>query len=206
MPAPTTIYFAQIAPGTWNDWVRVVNISRERAKILALARNQHGATTWSDEKETAPFEAWHPPVQGKADARGEVSLEVRSDKPIAGERHCHNGSQVLDFPGASMENRTVSTHLVFPELSSGASDWMKIFNVGEVDAQIAVVLRDTHGRIRKQLSGKARRHGWWTITDANLGQVSGTLEIMSTQPVVAERHMHYRGGQTAIGQLGIAIN
>ena len=206
MPAPTTIYFAQIAAGAWNDWVRVVNISRERAKILALSRNQHGATVWSDEKEVGPFEAWHPPVEKKADARGDVSLEVRSDKPIAGERHCRHDSQVLDFPGASRENRTVSTHLIFPELSADASDWIRMLNIGEAEAQIAVVLRDTYGRVRKQLAGKANPYGWWTVTDANLGQVSGTLEIMSTQPIVAERHMHYQGGQTAVGQLGIAID
>ncbi|MBC8231919.1 hypothetical protein H8E77_20400 [bacterium] len=206
MPAPTTIYFAQIAAGSWGDWVRIVNISQERSKILALARNQYGATVWSSEADANPFEAWHPPVEGKADVRGDISLEIRSDKPIAGERHCHNGNQVLDFPGASMENRTVSTRLIFPELSAGAADWVRIFNVGANEAQVALVLRDINGRIHRQLAGNIQPYGWWTVTDANLGQMSGTLEIMSTQPVVAERHMHYQGGQTAVGQLGIAID
>ena len=58
----------------------------------------------------------------------------------------------------------------------------------------------------RQLAGRARRFSWWDVSDRNLGQVNGTLEIMSTQPIVAERHLHYSGGKTAVGQLGIAID
>ena len=97
--------------------------------------------------------------------------------------------------------------IYFAQIAAGTwSDWVQIFNSGEVEAQVALVLRDVHGIIRQQLAGRIPPHGWWTVTDANLGQMSGTLEIMSTQPVAAERHMHYQGGQTAVGQLGIAID
>lgn len=206
MPAPKTLYFSQIAAGEWNDWVRIVNISHAQAKVLAIARNNAASTVWSAEQNLNPFEAWNPPVQGQADRRGDVSLEVRSDQPIVGERHCHSGTQVLDFPGAATENRTVANRLFFPELYSGAYDWLRIFNVGEQQALISVVARDVNGRIIRQLQGRARPLGWWDISDRNIGQINGTLEVMSSQPVVAERHMHYSGNRTAVGQLGVAID
>ncbi|MBC8468013.1 MAG: hypothetical protein H8D56_00965 [Planctomycetes bacterium] len=206
MPAPKTIYFSQIAGGQWGDWVRVVNISNARAKVLALARNHAAQTVWSAEHNLNSFEAWNPPAQGQADRKGDVSLEIRSDQPIVGERHCHLGTQVLDFAGASLENRTVATRLFFPELYSGASDWIRVFNVGEAQALINVVARDVNGRIVRQLQGRARSLGWWDISDRNIGQINGTLEVIASQPVVAERHMHYSGGKTAVGQLGIAVD
>jgi hypothetical protein len=206
MPAPKTIYFSQIAAGAWNDWVRVVNISQAQAKVLAIARNRTASTVWSDEHNLNPFEAWHPPVQGRADRRGDVSLEVRSDQPIVGERHCHHGTQVLDFPGASPETRTVANRLFFPELYSGAYDWLRVFNVGEDQALISIVARDVNGRIVRQLQGRASPLGWWDFSDRNIGQINGTLEVISSQPVVVERHMHYSGNKTAVGQLGIAVD
>jgi hypothetical protein len=206
MPAPKTIYFSQIAAGGWNDWVRVVNISHEQAKVLAIARNHAASTVWSAEHNLDPFEAWNPPVQGQADRRGDVSLEVRSDQPIVGERHCHSGTQVLDFPGAAPENRTAANRLLFPELYSGAHDWVRVFNIGEQQALISIVARDVNGRIIRQLQGRARPLGWWDFSDRNIGQINGTLEVMSSQPVVAERHMHYSGNRTAVGQLGVAID
>lgn len=207
MPAPTTIYFAQIARGSgWKDWIRLVNVSREQAKVTCVARNHAGQTVWSDEHTVGPFQTWDPPVEGRADRKSDVSLEVRSDKPIAGERHCHSGTQVLDFPGASMQNRTIATRLFFPELYAGGGDWIRILNIGEVDAQIAFVARNLKGDVVRQRAGRARKMGWWDVSDQTFGQINGTLEIMSTQPVVAERHLHYSGGRTAVGQLGIAID
>ncbi|MBC8468014.1 MAG: hypothetical protein H8D56_00970 [Planctomycetes bacterium] len=206
MPAPKTIYFSQVAAGKWRDWVRVVNISNQRAKVTVVARNYRGDTVWSVEHNLNPYQAWSPPVEGHADRAGDASLEIRSDQPIVGERHCHLGSQVLDFHGASPEDRTVANRLFFPELYSGGGDWIRIFNVGETDALINLIVRDLRGRVIRQLSGRARRLGWWDVSDRNLGQVNGTLEIMSTQPIVAERHLHYSGGKTAVGQLGVAID
>jgi hypothetical protein len=206
MPAPKTIYFSQIAGGNWRDWVRVVNVSTQRAKVTAVARNYSGQAVWSAEKDVGPFQAWSPPVQGQADRKGDVSLEVRSDQPIVGERHCHLGTQVLDFHGASIEDRTVANRLFFPELYSGGGDWIRVFNVGETDALVHLIVRNLKGDVIRQLAGRARRFSWWDVSDRNLGQVNGTLEVMSTQPVVAERHLHYRGGKTAVGQLGIAVD
>lgn len=206
MPAPKTIYFSQIAGGNWRDWVRVVNVSNQRAKVTAVARNYSSQAVWSAEHNLGPHQAWSPPVQGQADRKGDVSLEIRSDQPIVGERHCHLGSQVLDFHGASMEDRTVANRLFFPELYSGGGDWIRVFNVGEADALINLIVRNLKGDVIRQLAGRARRFSWWDVSDRNLGQVNGTLEVMSTQPVVAERHLHYSGGKTAVGQLGIAID
>ena len=33
MPAPTKIYFPQVASGGWADWVEVVNVGAEEANI-----------------------------------------------------------------------------------------------------------------------------------------------------------------------------
>jgi hypothetical protein len=113
---------------------------------------------------------------------------------------------MLDFPGAALENRTVANRLLFPELYSGAHDWIRVFNVGEKEALISIVARDVNGRILRQLQGKARSLGWWDLSDRNIGQINGTLEVMSSQPVVAERHMTYSGNRTSVGQLGVAID
>ena len=104
MPAPKTIYFG-IDKGTeWNDWVRVVNISNNRAKILAVVRDSRGNTVWSGERDLNPYQTWVIPAeQGGADRRGDMSLEVRSDGSIVGERHLHHGKDSMAFPGASME-------------------------------------------------------------------------------------------------------
>ncbi len=39
-----------------------------------------------------------------------------------------------------------------------------------------------------------------------MGNVKGTVELISTQPVVAERHLHYQGGKVAVGQLGQCLD
>ena len=46
MPAPTKIYFPQVASGGWADWVEVVNVGAEEANITALARDQNGNVVW----------------------------------------------------------------------------------------------------------------------------------------------------------------
>ena len=74
-------------------------------------------------------------------------------------------------------------------------------------ALINVIARDIHGRIVKQLSGKARPLGFWIISDKNLGQVDGTLEIQSTQPILGERQLDYTAvGKGSVGQLGQVID
>jgi hypothetical protein len=113
----------------------------------------------------------------------------------------------MAFPGASAEGGTVGQRLFFPELYSGGYDWLRIVNVGEVEALINVIARDNDGRIIRQLSGRARPHGFWIISDSNLGQVNGTLEIQSTQPIFGERQLDYRkAGKGSVGQLGQVID
>ncbi len=203
MPAPTKVYFAQIAAGKWADWVEVVNVGKQQARITAIARDQNANAVWSAEKTLIPFQCWVVPVEGTADRRGDVSLEIMSDQPVVGERHCHLGTQVLDFPGAAVEMDTAGTRLFFSEVASYIGDWLRFLNVGETDAVINIVARDRNtGRVVKQLSGRARPNGFWTMDDRQIRQVTGTLEAISTQPIVGERHSHYQGGKTAIGQLG----
>ena len=45
------------------------------------------------------------------------------------------------------------------------------------------------------------------MTDKDFGQVTGTMEILSTQPVVAERHVYYANvSKGAVGQLGQVLD
>jgi len=203
MPAPKRIYFSQIAHGVWKDWVEAVNLGNTQARITATARNHVGGAIWSTSKSVGPFHCWVIPAEGVADKKGDVSLEVMSDQPIVGERHCHLGTQVLDFPGAAFELSSVGTRLFFAEIASYIGDWLRFLNLGEAEAIISVVGHDRGtGKVVKQFQGKARPLGFWTISDAQIGKVTGTLQVISTQPIVGERHSHYRGGQSAIGQLG----
>lgn len=203
MPASTRIFFAQIAHGAWKDWVEVVNIGRAPADLTAIARNGVGNAVWSAKKNLIPFQCWVVPAEGNVDKKGDVSLEVTSTQAVVGERHCHLGTQVLDFPGAAIEYDSAGTRLFFGEIASYIGDWVRFLNVGDAEALITVVGRDRNtGATVAQFSGKARPLGFWTVGDNRIGKVTGTLEIMSTQPVVGERHSHYSGGKSAIGQLG----
>jgi len=96
MPAPTKIYFGQIASQQWQDWVQVINVSNEDSQMMAIARNQKGETVWSGEKSLSPFQAWVVPVE-PVSVNQELSLVVSSNKPLVGERHCHLGTEVFGF-------------------------------------------------------------------------------------------------------------
>ena len=104
MPAATTIWFGLDKGKKWHDWVRVVNISNKMAKILAIVRDSQGRTVWSGEKNLNPYQPWVIPAeQSGADRGGDMSLEVRSDGPIAGERHLHHGTDSMAFPAHRLE-------------------------------------------------------------------------------------------------------
>ena len=119
MPAPTKIYFPQVAGGGWADWVEVVNVGVEETNITALARDQNGNAIWSSSKKNVSFQCWLVPPPGQADKKGmEVSLEASADQPILGARHCHYQSQVLGFAGAALELDSAGTKLFFPEIVS----------------------------------------------------------------------------------------
>ncbi|HGE70242.1 TPA: hypothetical protein ENX78_05360 [Candidatus Poribacteria bacterium] len=205
MPAPTKIYFPQIAVG-WEDWVQIVNVGDEPANIMAVARNQQGQTVWSQEVKLNPFQAF---TTAADTITVPVSMTVSSDMPIVGERHCHKETIVFNFPGASPENMTVGNRLFFPEIAESGTDWFQVLNVSEEPTNINVIVRDRDGKVFKQFGVQnLGPMNWWNFTDQETGNINGTVEIMSTQPITCERHMHYQAGHlgSAVGQLGQVID
>jgi len=203
MPAPTKIYYPQIASQDWIDWVQVINVSSENSNVLAVARDVNGQTVWSGEKALGPFQGWVIPVE-PVSVKQELSLTVSSDKSIIGERHCHLKTEVLAFPGAAPELRNLGRRLFFPELVVGCADYFRIFNISDQNALINVIVRDINGIITKQFSGQIKPLGFWYFMDDMTGNTNGTLELLSTQPIAAERHLHYGEAikGVAVGQLG----
>ena len=202
--APKRIYFGQIAPGEWYDWVTLTNVGNKEAKITVIARDQNGKAVWSAEKSVMPWQCWIPPVN-EAVKNIDVSLEVISDQPVLGERHQHLGTQVLSFPGAAPELGTVGKRLYFPEVYSGAYDWFRFFNVSEEPAVVTFIVRNRDGKVLNQFQHRIKPMGFWTVPDDLIRQATGTVEVLSTAPIMGERHMHYRGWKTAISQLGQVI-
>ena len=205
MPGPTKIYFPQIAVG-WEDWVQIVNVSNEPAHIMAVARNQQGQTVWSQEANLGPFQAF---TTAADTIKVPVSMTVSSNKPIVGERHCHLGTVVFYFPGASPEHCTVGNRLFFPEIYEGGGDWFQILNVSEQPTNINVIVREKSGKVYKQFGiQNLASLNYWNFADNDTGNISGTVEVMSTQPICGERHLHYQVGHegSAVGQLGQVID
>ena len=104
------LYFPELSE-VWNDWVQIINVGNGNAKATAVARDQAGKTVWSEEATMGSFQAWTPSVEK---IKGNTSVTVTADKHIVGERHDHRGTQVLNFPGASMEMRTAGWRMFFP--------------------------------------------------------------------------------------------
>ena len=46
----------------------------------------------------------------------------------------------------------------------------------------------------------------WDLAEGLMGNVTGTVEVQSTQQIVGERHLHYQGGKTCVGQYGQVIS
>jgi hypothetical protein len=209
MPLTNRLYYAQVAAGTWADWVQVINVSGENSKITAIARNTKGIVVWSAERASSPYQGWVIPVE-PVSLYQELTLEVQSDKAIVGERHCHNGTQVLAFPGASIEMGTVGRRLFFPEIIAECLDWFVAFNISEAQANVTVIVRDSNGTTVNTFSNILLPMGAWAFSDNEVGKVTGTVEIVSDQLIVAERHLHYQGTYhpdgVAIGQLGQVID
>ena len=198
MAAAKTLYFPELGP-VWADWIQIVNVGNAPTKVTCLARNGAGNPVWSKENTIAPFQGWTPPVE---EVKEMCSLMVTADQPIVAERHMHRGTQVLDFPGASPETKTAGKRLFFPELVPGALDWFRILNIGEAEARVTVIVRNSDGKVVRQRSNVIPPNRWWDIDDRAMGDVRGTVEVTSTQVVVAERHLHYQGGKVVVGQLG----
>ena len=207
-PIPNKIHFAQIAAGAWGDWVKVINVSNEEAKMLAIARDPNGQSVWTMEKSVRPFSDWVVPIDPVA-SKQDLSLTVMSDKQVVGERHCHLKTEVLPFPGAAPEMGTAGRRLFFPELIAGSYDFFRVLNITDQTALVNAIIRDSNGIIIKQVSAQIPPFGYWTLRDEDTANTQGTLEIMSTQIVVGERHLHY-GQQyhpgVAIGQLGQVLD
>ncbi|MEK7395944.1 MAG: hypothetical protein AAB116_03295, partial [Candidatus Poribacteria bacterium] len=202
MPAPTKIYFPQIAAAEWIDWVQVVNVGNDQSQVMAIARNEKGETVWSGEKTLKPFQTWVVPVE-PVSKNQELSLTVSSNQGIVGERHCHLGTEVLAFPGACPEMRSVGRMLFYPEIAAGCADYFRVFNISDQPAMINVIARDSNGKIAKQFSNQIVPLGFWSFMDQDFGSISGTLELISTQVIVSERHLHYGEAikGVAVGQL-----
>lgn len=203
MPGATTLYFPEVGP-SWEDWVQVVNVGTESTKVLAIARHAgNGQALWSEEKELSPFECWTPNVEA---VKQNSSMQFTADQPIVAERHMHEGTNILDFVGAAVEYETVGQRLFFPELVAGAQDWFRFLNVGEADALINIVLRDRNGNVLRQIHRNVPPLHCWDINEGGMGNVTGTVEVQSSQPIVGERHLHYQGGKTSVGQFGQVIS
>jgi hypothetical protein len=202
----TTLYFPELSE-FWNDWVQIVNVSNERTKATAVARDQRGRTVWSEEANLRPFQAWNPNVEK---IKGNTSVTVTADKHIVGERHDHRETQILNFPGASLEGRTAGRRLFFPETYAGGLDWFRFMNVGQAECRVSIISRNREGQVRRQRNSPGiPRLGYWIITDKEIRNITGTLEAMCTQPTVGERHLHYDANVhkgVAVGQFGQVLD
>ncbi len=203
MAGATTLYFPEVGP-QWEDWVQVINVGTEEARVTAIARHAgNGNPTWSDEKTIGPFECWTPNVEA---IKENSSMQFSADQPIVAERHMHSGTNVLDFIGAAEEYETVGQRLFFPELVSGSHDWFRVLNVGEADAHVNVIVRNRNGDVLRQRHQAIRPLCCWDLNEGVMGNVTGTVEMQSSQPIVGERHLHYQGGKTCVGQFGQLIS
>ena len=203
MAGATTLYFPEVGP-QWEDWVQVINVGTEETRVTAIARHAgNGNPTWSEEKTIGPFECWTPNVEA---IKENSSMQFSADQPIVAERHMHAGTNVLDFIGAAEEYETVGQRLFFPELVSGAHDWFRILNVGEADAHVNVIVRNRNGDVLRQRHHAIRPLCCWDLNEGVMGNVTGTVEMQSSQPIVGERHLHYQGGKTCVGQFGQLIS
>jgi len=176
--------------------------------LTAIARDQNGQSVWTNEKSLRPFADWVVPIDPVA-AKQDLSLTVMSDMQVVGERHCHMQTEVLPFPGSAPEMVTAGRRLFFPELISGSYDFFRVLNITDQAALVNGIIRDSNGHVIKQISSQIPPFGFWTSRDEDTANAQGTLEVMSTQIVVAERHLHY-GQQyhpgVAVGQLGQVLD
>ena len=203
MPGATTLYFPEVGP-EWQDWVQVTNVGTEDTRVTGIARHAgNGQPTWSADKTISSFESWIPPVD---EIKTNSSMQFTADQPIVAERHMHKDTNVLDFIGAAPEYGTVGQRLFFPELVSGAHDWFRVLNVGEADAHVNITVRNRNGDVLRQRHHVIEPLCCWDLNEGVMGNVTGTVEMQSSQPIVGERHLHYQGGKTSVGQFGQMIS
>ncbi len=203
MAGAKTLYFPEVGP-EWQDWVQVVNVGTEETRVTAVARHaRNGQPTWSEAKTISPFECWTPSVES---IKENSSMQFSADQPIVAERHMHSETKILDFVGAAEEYETVGQRLFFPELVSGAHDWFRFLNVGAADAHVNLTIRNRNGDVLRQRHQVIQPHCCWDANEGVMGNVQGTVEVQSSQPIAGERHLHYQGGKTCVGQFGQLIS
>ena len=61
--------------------------------------------------------------------------------------------------------------------------------------------------VTNQRRGTVKPFHCWDFDDNTLKNIVGTVEVISTQPVIAERHMHYQSGHkgAVVGAYGVVI-
>ena len=189
--APRTLYFPETGPA-WRDWAIIVNVGKERGEVTLVAHEDGtGKPVSTMQRELDPFECWMPKME---DIKIKSSVKVTSEQPIVAERHMHSGTAIVDLPGASEEGGHVGIRLFFPEIASGARDWFRFLNVGEVDALVNIVVRNKKGDVRRSLHRRIKPNCCADVDEGAMGNVRGSVEAQSTQPIVGERHLHYQSG------------
>ena len=71
---------------------------------------------------------------------------------------------------------------------------------------MSVIVRNSKGDVVRQHTRAINPFHWWEIDEKQMGNVKGTVEMVSTQMIVGERHLHYQGGKVTVGQLGQALD
>jgi hypothetical protein len=119
----------------------------------------------------------------------------------------HSGTAIVDLPGASEESGHVGIRLFFPEVASGAKDWFRFLNVGENDALVNIIIRDKKGDVRRQIHRRIKPFCCADVDEGAMGNVRGSVEAQSSQPIVGERHLHYQSGHkgAVVGEYGVVI-
>lgn len=82
---------------------------------------------------------------------------------------------------------------LFPELVSGARDWFRFLNVGEADAMLDLLSRNRNGDVIRHHHYRIPLLCCWDVDEGIMGNVTGTVEVQSTQLIAGERHLHYQG-------------
>ena len=97
--------------------------------------------------------------------------------------------------------------LFFPEVASGARDWFRFLNVGEADALVNIIVRNRKGEVRRQIHRRIKPRCCADVDEAAMGNIRGSVEAQSSQPIVGERHLHYQSGHrgAVVGAYGVVI-
>ena len=141
------------------------------------------------------------------DIKIKSSILIRCDQPIVAERHMHSDTAVIDLPGASEEGGHVGLRLFFPEVASGAKDWFRFLNVGEVDAFVNIIVRNKKGDVRRQLHRQIKPRCCADVDEEQWGTYRVPLRCkVRNQSLVKGIYIINLGHRGAVvGEYGIVI-